>query len=285
MKPIVALAFAALAACVHRLELEAHPLAGRIWDARAGAFVSQAELFDRAARARHVILGETHDNPEHHRLELAALEALAARGGARVLALEQLDTEYQAAADAAIANGVDAEALADAAHFNRQGWDWPLYRPLVQFALEHRWAIAAANLSRAAARAIVADPSRSGLAAPPQALRAALERDIIDAHCGAAPDGRRLAGMVEAQRARDAQMARVVARANPRSVLITGNGHARRDRGVPLYLDDGDVLSIAFLEVQPGRDAPRAYLDGFAGVGSYDHVWFTARAPRKDPCG
>jgi uncharacterized iron-regulated protein len=231
MKLVAALALAGLAACTHRLELEEHPLNGRIWDARAAAVVTPAQVFERAARARHVILGETHDNPEHHRLQLAVLEALAARGAARVLALEQLDTEHQAAIDAALANGADAETLAGAAQFDRKGWDWPLYRPLVQFALAHQWPIAAGNLSR------------------------------------------------------DARMAQVLAaRGRTGSVLITGNGHARRDRGVPLYLEDRDVLSIAFLEVQPGKASPPDYLDGFASAQSYDYVWFTARAARKDPC-
>ena len=132
--------------------------------------------------------------------------------------MEQFDSEYQPAIDAARAAGADAEALADAGHFDRKGWNWPLYWPLVQFALDRGWPLAAANLSRAEARAIVADPARSGLP-PAPAVTKALERDIIDGHCGAAPEPKRLAGMVEAQRARDVRMASVLKGPN---VLIAG---------------------------------------------------------------
>jgi uncharacterized iron-regulated protein len=262
---------AGLAACAH-VDRANQPLIGRIWDTRAGTFAPPEQLFDRAARARHVILGEIHDNPEHHQLQLVVLQALARTP--RRLAMEQFDSEHQAAIDAAPR---DAEALADAGRFDRKGWNWPLYRPLVQFALQHGWPIIAANLSRTEGRAIVAEPARAGLPPASATVKIALERDIIDGHCGAAPEAKRLAGMVEAQRARDARMAAVL---KDRSVLIAGSGHAQRDRGVPLYLADRDVISIAFTEVESGKTAARDY-----GAEGYDYLWFTVRAERADPCG
>ena|SRR5690242_18052684 len=277
LKLLATLGLAILAACARPLAPGEHPLVGRIWDVRAARFVSAEEVFNTAARAPHVILGETHDNPEHHRLQRMVLDALAARGAKRLLAMEQFDSEYQSAIDAARARGADAEALADAGHFDRKGWNWPLYRPLVEFALEHGWTLVAANLSRANARAIVADPARSGLPFAPPAVTHALERDISDGHCGSAPEAKLLAGMVAAQRARDARMASVL---KGPSVLIAGAGHARRDRGVPLYLGDGDVLSLALIEIEPEKNLPRDYLDG----ASYDYLWFTRRALREDPC-
>jgi len=271
-------ALAILAGCASGLSLQHHSLAGKIWDPRARAFVTEAQVLERAAASRRVLLGETHDNPEHHRLQREVLDALARRGPLRALAMEQFDSEHQSALDAARERGVNAEQLADAGKFDREGWHWPLYRPLVEFALEHRWPLVAANLSRAEARAIVLEPSRSGLPPADPALRAALESDMIEGHCGARPEAKRLAGLVEAQRARDALMARSI---EPQSsVLIAGAGHVRRDRGVPRYLRDSNVLSIAFIEVEAGKDRPQDYsLDA-----TYDYVWFTARAEREDPC-
>lgn len=251
-----------------------HPLTGKIWDTHAGAFVSQDALFDRLAQARHIILGEMHDSAEQHRLQRVVLEGLAARGRRLVLAMEQFDSQYQPEIDAARMRGTDAEALADAGRFDRKGWNWPFYRPLVQFALEFGWPLAAANLSRGDARAIVADPSRSGLPPAAPAVENALKRDIAESHCGKAPGERLLSGMVEAQRARDARMASVFKRD---TVLIAGAGHARRDRGVPIYLK-GDVLSIAFTEIESGRTTPQDYEQ------NYDYLWFTSRTAREDPC-
>jgi uncharacterized iron-regulated protein len=224
-----------------------------------------------------VILGEIHDNAEHHRLQLVVLQALA--GTPRLLAMEQFDSEHQAAMDAAPR---DAEALADAGRVDRKGWNWPLYKPLVQFALDHGWPLVGANLSRSDARAIVADPARSGLPPADPAVEKALARDISESHCGQAPDAKLLHGMVEAQRARDARLASVLKSA---TVLITGAGHARRDRGVPLYLADSDLISIAFMEVEAGKTWPQDYFGSFASAASYDHLWFTSRAAREDPCG
>lgn len=263
-----------LAACVHAPEAAR---VGKIWDVRAGRFVEADEAFSRAARATHVILGETHDNAEHHRLQRLALERLT---GPRSLAMEQFDSDFQAGIDAAQAKGADAEALADAGHFDRKGWNWPLYKPLVAFAVERRWPIIAANLSRVEARRIVSDPASSGLPAAPEMAKA-LERDIAESHCGERPAPKLLAGMVEAQRARDARMA---SRLNGQTVLITGIGHARRDRGVPLYLPGADIVSIGFVEVDDDKKSPRDYLAGLFTPASFDYVWFTPRAPREDPC-
>src|SRR5204863_8054830 len=218
--------------------------------------------------ARYVILGEIHDNAEHHRLQRVVLESIAARGRRPVLAMEQFDSEYQPELDAARTRGADAEGLADAGRFDRKGWNWRLYKPLVQFALEFGWPLAAANLSRSDARAIVSDPLRSGLPPADPAVEKALARDISESHCGQAPEAKLLRGMVEAQRARDARMASVLKRD---TVLIAGAGHARRDRGVPLYVT-GDVVSVAFTEVEDGKTSPQDY-----AAKSYDFLWFTPR--------
>lgn len=255
----------------------AHPLAGRIWHPASGTFVDAETVFAHAARTRHVLIGEVHDNPDHHRFQLEALQALSRAGRPRALAMEQFDTEHQAALDAAPA---EAEALAAAGRFDRRGWDWPQYRPLVAFAAEHRWPLLAANLSRAQIRG--APP----VSATPQ-VRSGLERDMIDGHCGHRPGAAAMAAMVNAQLARDARMAGVLAQALPEgTVLIAGNGHVRRDRGAPLFLDASQALVVGQLEVEPGRDSPADYLrpDGFASLQSFDYVHFSARAPREDPC-
>ncbi len=262
-----------------------HPLAGRIVDARTGAAVTRDELQRRAAAARWVLLGEAHDNADHHRLQAEVVSALLRAGRAPALAMEQFDRERQAALDAARSRGEsDPERIADAGAFDRKGWRWPDYRPLVGIATANGLPLLAANLSREDARALV----KSGKPAPGLAplagdARASLEQDIVDGHCGLRPPAAMLGGMVEAQRARDAQMAAAMLAAGERgAVLIAGAGHARRDRGVPAYLpveERSRTLVIAFVEVEAGIDAPTARLGTL-----YDLVWYTPRAERKDPC-
>lgn len=279
------LACALVSGCAQELLHAGHPLTGKIWDTKARVFIAREELWRRAGAANHILLGEVHDNPEHHRLQRATLDALAA-GGSRALAMEQFDSEHQASIDAARPRS--AEAAADAGRFDRKGWNWPLYEPLVAFAVAQGWPLLAANLSRAEARKVMADPRlASHLPTPDPALLAALERDMVDGHCGHRMDAKLTAGMVNAQRARDARMAEVLDRApGGRTVLIAGNGHVRRDRGVPLYISRGNAVVVGFVEVLPAAFAPGEYLAGgsFAGTGSYDYVWFTPRFVREDPC-
>ena len=263
-----------------------HPLAGRIWDTRSGSHVTRDMLITLAAASRLVILGETHDNSVHHRLQAEVLFSMLRAGRRPALAMEQFDREHQPAIDAAVTAGeTDPERIADAGRFERNGWRWPDYRRLVELALEYRLPLVAANFSRSDARALM----RSGRPAPdlsaaPAALSAQIERDIVDGHCGIRPSEGMLAGMVEAQRARDARLATSMEEAGRSgAVLITGNGHARRDRGAPYYLSSASresLLVIAFVEVAPDRFDPQAYFS----AGAFDLIWFTPRAERGDPC-
>ena len=54
----------------------AHELIGRIWDSRRGQFVTDTELWDTLLESSYVLLGEKHDNPDHHALQLRVLQAL-----------------------------------------------------------------------------------------------------------------------------------------------------------------------------------------------------------------
>lgn len=246
-------------------------------------------LLERAKASRLVILGETHDNPEHHRLQARILAAMLQAGRSPALAMEQFDQEHQAALDEARRRGErDPERIAEAGRFDRKGWSWPDYRPLVELAIANDLPIIAANLSREEARAIArTGRPADGLAAATTELRAGLERDLVEGHCGMRPAPATLAGMIEAQRARDARMAAALERSGERgAVLIAGTGHARRDRGAPLYLSGEtreQLLAVAFLEIEPGRNELRAYA-GEGLAGSYDVVRFTPRAAREDPC-
>ena len=264
---------------------EGETLAGRILDVRANRFISRDELVKLAVASRLVILGEVHDNAVHHRLQTEVFQALVGAGRSPALAMEQFDREHQPSMDAARGRGErDAERIADAGRFDRKGWRWPDYKPLVEIAAANGLPILAANFSRVEARALMKlGRPAEGLEPAPPAIRAALERDLVGGHCGIRPSEPMLSGMIEAQRARDALMAQTLANAGPGgALLIAGSGHARRDRGAPSYLTRqlaGHVLSIAFVEVDPANEASAGR---FGGI--FDVVWFTQRAEREDPC-
>ncbi len=259
----------------------AHPLDGRIWDTRSKSFVTADAVYDQAASSNHVLLGEKHDSEIHHQLQLQALQALDARGVRPTLALEQFDSEHQAALTAAQKTGTsDAEKLADAGQLNRKGWRWPMYKDLIGYAAEKNWPLAAANLSRAEGRDIAMGKIVPQLPAADVAQIAAMEDEIVQGHCGQRPPQDRLAAIVNAQRARDQRMAEALAASKAPTVLIAGAGHVRRDRAVPRYLKDGDkALAIAYVETREGKTSPDDY-----DAAGFDLLWFTAATPRGNPC-
>lgn len=230
------------------------------------------------ADADVVLLGEIHDNPIHH--ENQAQWVYDVQPAAIVF--EMLSPEQ-----AAMITGVtraDVNALAMALDWEGSGWP--------QFAWYHQIMMAAPDaviLGGAVARAdvraaigqgaaaLAGDAARFGLDQPlPQAEQAAREAEQLAAHCDALPADM-LPGFVEAQRLRDAGLARAVLAASTHPVVvITGNGHARRDWGVPALLAIADpslkVFTIGQFEADPGPDAP------------FDRIVITEPTERDDPC-
>ena len=125
-----------------------HPLAGRLWDPVAGRFTDRDDLLNRAAAAQVLLLGETHDNPYHHRLQQQVLEARLAAGARPVLAMEQFDRSQQTALDETAAKRGDVSALL-------RGWDREQYRELIAMAAAAGLTIVGGNLDRERLRPVV----------------------------------------------------------------------------------------------------------------------------------
>ena len=285
----LALLVALAAGCATRPAAPA-ALEGRIWDVRGERFIGKDELLGRLRAARHRMLGEAHDHPLHHELRASLLAELVA--GADVF-FEQFDREHDEALAEAQRRGADADALAKAGRMDR-GWSWPAHRPLVGAALAAGARVRAANLSNADARRIAAagalGPRDEAIARAmeradwPPWREAALRTDIHESHCRMLPE-KQAPAMALTQRARDAAIALAISSARGATLLIAGNGHVRRDLGVPLYLPPGEkALSVGFLETRAAETDPRGYAYGAGGEASYDYVWFTAPHPRPDPC-
>ncbi len=104
-----------------------HVLVGQIWDVAAGVFVDRETLADELAKRRFVLLGEKHDNPDHHRLEAHLLQVLLDKGRRPAVAFEMLDSGRQAAIDAYLRSDPhDVDGLAGVVEWEKSGWpDWP----------------------------------------------------------------------------------------------------------------------------------------------------------------
>jgi len=279
-----------------------HPLTGRIWDVSSAQFIDRESLVKSLGRADFVLLGERHDNPDHHLLQAEVLRSLIAIGRRPAVGFEMLGLEDASAiANHLAAAPNDAAGLGRAVNWNQRGWpDWTIYQPIAEAALQAELRIVATNLPLTVARKM----SRDGRAAlGPQVIReldldrslpesvfASMAADIRDAHCGSAPE-ENLRAMVDVQRARDAQMAQslIVASDRDGAILVAGAGHVRIDYGIPVYLrqnaPDKRVISIAFVEVDKQKTQPQSYALPYTdGRLPFDYVWFTPRIDDEDPC-
>ncbi len=280
-----------------------HVLVGRIWDVAAGTFVERDKLLSKIVRAEFILLGEKHDNPDHHRLQAEIVAALGEAGRRPAVAFEMLNINQAARLKSFLSrNPSDARFLGDAVGWEKSGWpNWPMYAPIADAALKAKLPIHAANFSRKTARRIgreglsALDPAvvrRTNLKEPlPEAISERLSELIFQSHCRMMPK-KHLKPVVLIQRARDAVMADALATAAQSAdgaVLITGNGHARNDWAVPYYLNTlapgTSVTSVAFVEVRDELRRSPQYAEGF-GVAAlpFDFVWFTHRLEDTDPC-
>jgi len=279
-----------------------HPLTGRIWDVGTSEFISEQGLLDRLSSVRFVLAGESHNNPDHHQLQLRILEAMVTSGRRVSLGMELFTSADQPALNRYMkAQSSDPDAL-----LNDLGWGrkrsalWGLYAPLVRFAGETGLPLVAMDMSRSEVSAVKlqglsAIPNelitRFALDQPlPGKLQQILVRDLLDAHCGLMlPQD--LEGPLLAQRARDAIMAQRLegADAGDGVLLLSGYGHARNDRGVPYLLrepwQDGSLVSVLFASVKEDLVQPQDYAAWFDGERlPFEYVWFTPRVDDEDPC-
>ena len=239
---------------------------------------------DPAARATVLLLGETHDNGEGHRVRVEALRLRINQGWRPAIAMEQFDREQQPALDAAMRECRDADCVVSRVVPAKSSWQWLFYKPVISLALEHGLPVLAANLSRADAGKVISGGFDSVLAADVRTRygldgavpAAVLEAQIVEVrtgHCDMLPV-EMLAPMARAQIARDVVMAETIRPYMARGVvLIAGNGHVRRDIAVPYWLRAQGVPNWSI-----------GYLEQRAATGQFDAQHAIPAIKRPDPC-
>lgn len=252
--------------------------------------VVAADISQPFEAAEIVVLGEIHDNAAHHVnqahiVQMLQPDALVFEmiGPSRALSITEQSRR-------------SASTLEELLEWNARGWpDFEMYYPIFSAAPEA--AIFGGEASTEDVRRAVTEGASVvfgdaaalfGIDEPIDAgqleARIKLQNDV---HCGAMPE-ELLPGMVEAQRLRDAILAKATVAAfehaksmgnEPQVVVITGNGHAREDWGVPhmlrtYFAEDMsiDIRTLGQYEEDAPADAP------------FTSVFVTEPAVRDDPC-
>jgi len=255
-----------------------HPELGLIVDLRSDAVLTPAQLVAELQAQDRLLVGERHDNPDHHALQLWLLRVLAEERPQGSLLLEMLDPQQQALVDAVrreVREGRVPADLPEALGWQR-GWDWAQYGALVSHALAQPYPLLHANLGRGEIMSIYrAAPSLQGRKSAAAAVSEALLAQIEVSHCGMLPASQ-LPAMLAVQQQRDRRMAeRTLAAAEP-AMLLAGAFHVRRDLGVPLHIEDRSGKSVAVLML--------AEVGETVSAAQADYVWYTPAQPAQDHC-
>ena len=268
--------------------LRDHPLAGTIVNAQ-GEQVPESELLSALASARFAFIGEKHDNPDHHQIELRLIRHRLANQAGSAVVFEMLD-DAQRPALANIASDDSLEQIREKLALPDKGWDFAVYGPLFQ-ASAKQGKLVAGNVGKKfigevyakGEAALATEPRFSTVSSATEQTRSHFLDRIYEAHCAMAPR-ETLGPMVAIQLAKDASMASAMADSAP-ALLVAGGEHVRADTGVPSHVKVRDVQAsrvvIQLVEVTDGKNGARAAVDA---SGPADFYWFTPATEVRDNC-
>jgi uncharacterized iron-regulated protein len=104
-------------------------------------------IIPQLAEKRVVYVGETHDRYEHHLNQLAVIQGIHQRYPDLAIGMEYFQWPFQEVLDRYVTGELDErEMLRKTEYFQRWRFDYRLYRPILQYAREHRIPLLALNV-------------------------------------------------------------------------------------------------------------------------------------------
>lgn len=296
-----------------------HPLDQKILDTTDGKYISESETNNLIASADVVYLGEVHDNPWHHQIQLDVIRTLVASGRKPAVGMEMFSNS-QTSHLMAFADGFVRPDNAGNVSNKKQrqlrkqlGWgkerdqEWAAYYPLMQQAGESGLPLFGIDLPAGIRRRI----TRVGLENLSPVEQRLITRTGFDnstyqqvmyeeftrGHCGW-NDPALLQKLYQTWIARNDAMATAISdmlstTENRPVIIIVGNGHTRHNMGVyerVLSLEPGvRQINIGLTPVQQQKHAFEDYIervrvDDDGPRPAHELIWFTPSVDKEDPC-
>jgi uncharacterized iron-regulated protein len=266
-----------------------HFRTGQIVDLKRGEVISFDQLIERIASKDLVFVGEVHDNPEHHLIQVQILQSLMGCCGPVTIAMEFLRKPDQEFIDLYLKGELTEEQFLEKIDWRGGGWGFAyhLYRPIFLLAKQNKSEMLPIN----APHEIVKKVARKGLNSLDHAERNRLATDIDlsnKAHFAYVREVyehhshkqlREFEYFYEAQCVWEDTMAENIAKYlgenRVKVVALTGNGHIVNKFGIPDRVISRFPVSMVTIMPYPLNE--NVVIKGETA----DFVWLTPAYPRR----
>ena len=259
------------------------PPALAIYSRKDKKTISFGEMVDRLLDADLICIGETHDSDLCHRVQLQILKALYARDGRLGVGMEMFQRPYQKEIDRYFRGETSEEDFLKATEYRqRWGFDWSLYRPIVEFCRRNNLPLAALNAPKELTKQVskvgytaLTDDEKKQLGEVNFQMKA--HRDywyerLPKMHGLKNPTPEQKEHGYEVMTVWDDYMAASAAQFQQernvrRMVVLAGSGHIERGFGIPMRAARRTGGKAATVRIEVGGD-----LEKLAAEGTTDYV-------------
>ncbi|MEQ1976742.1 ChaN family lipoprotein [Xenorhabdus sp. SGI240] len=247
---------------------------GAVLDMKTGKAITPDQLREQLANYPRVIVGEKHDNPYHHQIELWLVQQLGQKRPQGSVLLEMINPNQQEKVNKVKSwlqsNPIVREERIQNLLAWQQGWPWKWYGDLVMELMRASYPLLAANLDRSEVEQAYRNhdvEDKNSLVS--DEVKKLIEATIRHSH-GGKIEPQLLSGMTKIQQMRDQRMAEQLMKAPSPALLFAGGYHAVKTMGVPQHVKKiapNEKIAV-FVIAEEGVSLDNEYAD---------FVWFTPK--------
>lgn len=246
-----------------------------IVDLHSGQKLTPQQLLAKLRDRPRVIVGEKHDNLQHHQIEQWLVESLPRQRTQGSVLMEMITPSQQDKVNAVKdqlkqGKSLTGQQITEQTAWQK-GWKWELYSGVTTAALAGSYPLLSANLDRSEIKKFYEHPlAVTGALSTQPSVREAIAKTIEESH-GGKLEPKQAEAMLAIQQQRDRRMAESLLAAPTPALLIVGGYHANRALGVPLHVEDiapMTELTVVML-AEEGIKVDKS---------NADFVWYTRKA-------
>ncbi|OKP05714.1 ChaN family lipoprotein [Xenorhabdus eapokensis] len=246
---------------------------GAVLDMKTGKAITPNQLLEQLANYPRIIVGEKHDNPYHHQIELWLVQQLAQKRPHGSVLLEMINPNQQEKVNKVKSwlqgNPIVREERIQNLLAWQQGWPWKWYGDLVMALMRAPYPLLAANLDRSEIEQYKNQKVEDENSLVSEDVKQLIEITIKNSHDGNI-EPQLLSYMTRIQQMRDQRMAEQLIKAPPPALLFAGGYHAVKTMGVPQHVKKivPNEKVVVFVIAEEGVSLNSEYAD---------FVWFTPK--------